>query len=144
MPGRCARVIACSGKVYYELAAHRREHKLDHVAIIRLEQQYPFPHDAFKEALAPFVNMKELVWCQEEPQNQGAWYRLRAYFRNDMPGRAVLAYAGTAGERVTGSRLPVEAQRAAEAAGRRRVRRQPRRWRDARPDLMGRRTCESK
>ena len=88
------RVIACSGKVYYELAAYRREHKLGSVAIIRLEQQYPFPHDAFKEALAPFVNMKELVWCQEEPQNQGAWYRLRAYFRNDMPGRAVLAYAG--------------------------------------------------
>ncbi|HEX4885685.1 MAG TPA: 2-oxoglutarate dehydrogenase E1 component [Casimicrobiaceae bacterium] len=88
------RVIACSGKVYYELAAHRREHKIADVAIVRLEQQYPFPHDAFKEAIAPYANAKEVVWCQEEPQNQGAWYRLRAYFRADMPAKAVLAYAG--------------------------------------------------
>jgi len=88
------RVIACSGKVYYELAAHRREHALAGVAIVRLEQLYPFPHEAFKAALAPYPNVKEVVWCQEEPQNQGAWYRLRAYFRNDMPAKAVLAYAG--------------------------------------------------
>jgi len=88
------RVIACSGKVYYELAAYRREHAIGDVAIVRFEQLYPFPHDAFKEALAPFANVKEVVWCQEEPQNQGAWYRLRAYLRNDMPAGAVLAYAG--------------------------------------------------
>jgi len=88
------RVIACSGKVYYELAAHRREHGIGDVALIRFEQLYPFPHEAFKQAIAPYVNVKEVVWCQEEPQNQGAWYRLRAYFRNDMPASAALAYAG--------------------------------------------------
>jgi 2-oxoglutarate dehydrogenase E1 component len=88
------RVIVCSGKVYYELAAHRREKSIGDVAIVRLEQQYPFPHDDFKAALAPFANAQEVVWCQEEPQNQGAWYRLRAYFRADMPQQAVLAYAG--------------------------------------------------
>ncbi len=88
------RVILCSGKVYYELAAYRREHKIDDVAIIRFEQLYPFPHDDFKAAIAPYRNVKEVIWCQEEPQNQGAWYRLRAYFRADMPEGAVLAYAG--------------------------------------------------
>jgi len=88
------RVIACSGKVYYELAAYRREHRIADVAIIRFEQQYPFPHDDFKAALAKFPNANEIVWCQEEPQNQGAWYRLRAYFRADALPNQVVAYAG--------------------------------------------------
>jgi 2-oxoglutarate dehydrogenase E1 component len=88
------RVIACSGKVYYELAAYRREHKIADVAIIRLEQQYPFPHADFKAALAKFPNATEVVWCQEEPQNQGAWYRLRAYMRADALPKQVVAYAG--------------------------------------------------
>ncbi len=88
------RVIACTGKVYYELLAYRREHKIADVAIIRMEQLYPFPHEDFKAALAAFPNLREVIWCQEEPQNQGAWYRLRAYFRADMPAHAALAYAG--------------------------------------------------
>jgi 2-oxoglutarate dehydrogenase E1 component len=88
------RVIVCSGKVYYELVAYRREHKIHDVAIVRLEQQYPFPHEEFKNQVLKFANAKEVVWCQEEPQNQGAWYRLRAYFRADMQPKAVLAYAG--------------------------------------------------
>ena len=88
------RVIACSGKVYYELVAYRRENKRDDVAIVRLEQQYPFPHDEFKAEIAKFPNAKEIVWCQEEPQNQGAWYRLRAYFRADALPAQVVAYAG--------------------------------------------------
>ncbi len=91
---RVHRVIVCSGKVYYELAAWRRESKRNDIAIIRLEQQYPFPHDDFKAAIGAFPKVSEVVWCQEEPQNQGAWYRLRAYFRSDMPPAAVLAYAG--------------------------------------------------
>ena len=88
------RIILCSGKVYYELAAHRREQKIGDVAIIRLEQQYPFPHADFKEQLAKFPNATEIVWCQEEPQNQGAWYRLRAYFRADASPKQIVAYAG--------------------------------------------------
>jgi 2-oxoglutarate dehydrogenase E1 component len=88
------RVIVCSGKVYYELVAYRREHKVADVAIVRLEQQYPFPHADFKAALAKFPNAKEVVWCQEEPQNQGAWYRLRAYIRADALPKQVIAYAG--------------------------------------------------
>ena len=88
------RVILCSGKVYYELLAHRREHRIADVAIIRFEQLYPFPHDDFKAQLAKFPNAKEIVWCQEEPQNQGAWYRLRAYFRADARPKQLIAYAG--------------------------------------------------
>ena len=90
------RVIACSGKVYYELLAHRREQDIKDVAIIRLEQQYPFPHDDFKAQLKKFPNAHEIVWCQEEPQNQGAWYRLMAYFRADVKPEQVLLYAGRA------------------------------------------------
>jgi len=93
-PNGVRRVIACSGKVYYELVAYRREHKIADVAIIRLEQQYPFPHDAFKAAIGTFPRATEIVWCQEEPQNQGAWYRLRAYFRADALPRQVVSYAG--------------------------------------------------
>jgi 2-oxoglutarate dehydrogenase E1 component len=88
------RVIACSGKVYYELLAYRRDHAVDDIAIIRLEQQYPFPHEEYTAALAQFPKAREVVWCQEEPQNQGAWYRLREYLRADaLPDQAV-AYAG--------------------------------------------------
>ena len=90
------RVVACSGKVYYELLAHRREQDIKDVAIIRLEQQYPFPHDDFKVQLKKFPNAHEIVWCQEEPQNQGAWYRLMAYFRADVKPEQVLLYAGRA------------------------------------------------
>ncbi|MDQ6619093.1 MAG: 2-oxoglutarate dehydrogenase E1 component [Pseudomonadota bacterium] len=88
------RVIVCSGKVYYELAAYRREQKITDIAVIRLEQQYPFPHADFKRELAKFPACKEVVWCQEEPQNQGAWYRLRAYLRADTPHAQAIAYAG--------------------------------------------------
>ena len=88
------RVIACSGKVYYELLAHRRAQKIQDAAIIRVEQQYPFPHAEFAAALAQFPKAKEVVWCQEEPQNQGAWYRLREYFRGDALPAQRVAYAG--------------------------------------------------
>jgi 2-oxoglutarate dehydrogenase E1 component len=77
------RVIVCSGKVYYDLLNWRREQKIADVAILRLEQIYPFPHDDFRAQLKKYPNAKDLVWCQEEPQNQGAWYRARAYLRDD-------------------------------------------------------------
>ena len=88
------RVVVCSGKVYYDLVAYRRENKVGDIAIVRLEQQYPFPHAAFKEAVGKFPKAREVVWCQEEPQNQSAWYRLRAYLRADIADEQVLAYAG--------------------------------------------------
>ena len=88
------RIVVCSGKVYYDLAAYRRDNKISDIAVVRLEQQYPFPHADFKAEIAKFPAAKEVVWCQEEPQNQGAWYRLRAYLRNDILAQQVLAYAG--------------------------------------------------
>ena len=88
------RVIVCSGKVYYDLVAYRRDNKVGDIAIVRLEQQYPFPHATFTAEVGKFPNAREVVWCQEEPQNQSAWYRLRAYLRADIADNQVLAYAG--------------------------------------------------
>ncbi len=65
-------VVLCSGKVYFDLLKARREKKLDDVAILRLEQLYPFPTASFAALMKPYENA-ELVWCQEEPENMGAW-----------------------------------------------------------------------
>jgi 2-oxoglutarate dehydrogenase E1 component len=67
------RVVLCSGKVYYDLLADRTARKIDDVAILRLEQLYPFPEEPLAEELAKYPNA-EVVWCQEEPENMGAWY----------------------------------------------------------------------
>lgn len=88
------RVLLCSGKIYYELLAWRREQKIADIAILRIEQQYPFPHEEYKAAIAKFSNATEVVWVQEEPQNQGAWYRLQAYLRTDIDAKKMLFYAG--------------------------------------------------
>ncbi len=89
------RVVMCSGKVYYDLLDYRRKNPdFKDVAIIRLEQQYPFPHEDLRAQLKKYPSAQEVVWCQEEPQNQGAWYRLMAYFRTDIKAEQVLLYAG--------------------------------------------------
>jgi 2-oxoglutarate dehydrogenase E1 component len=93
-PRKVKRVIVCSGKIYYELLTHRRERGAGDIAILRLEQQYPFPHEDYKREVGRYAAAKEVVWCQEEPQNQGAWYRLRALLRADIDAKKVLAYAG--------------------------------------------------
>jgi 2-oxoglutarate dehydrogenase E1 component len=73
---KVTRVVLCSGKIYYELMAHRREQKITNMAIIRLEQMYPFPEEKLTAELAKWPKLKEVVWCQEEPRNQGSWYWL--------------------------------------------------------------------
>jgi 2-oxoglutarate dehydrogenase E1 component len=72
LPEQVQRVVLCSGKVYYELLDERREQQNNTVAILRLEQLYPFPEKTLRRELAPYRNA-ELVWCQEEPENMGAW-----------------------------------------------------------------------
>ncbi|MCL1961327.1 MAG: 2-oxoglutarate dehydrogenase E1 component [Desulfovibrionaceae bacterium] len=88
------RVIACSGKVYYDLAKKREEKGLDDVAIIRVEQLYPFPHRAFAAEIRKYANAAELVWCQDEPQNQGAWFFVQHLVHENMLTGQKLAYAG--------------------------------------------------
>lgn len=76
-PKKVKRVVLCSGKVYYDLLAERREKKLLDIALLRLEQPYPFPAKLFAAEMKKYPNAKEMVWCQEEPQNQGAWFATR-------------------------------------------------------------------
>jgi len=88
------RIIACSGKVYYDVLSARRERRHDNVAIIRVEQLYPFPHKQFAAEMKRYPNANEVVWCQEEPQNQGAWYQIRHYLQENMRDEQRLFYAG--------------------------------------------------
>jgi 2-oxoglutarate dehydrogenase E1 component len=90
------RVVACSGKVYYDLAKKRLELERDDVAIIRVEQLYPFPHKAFSAELKKYPNAAEVVWCQDEPQNQGAWFFVQHYLHENMAEGQRLGYAGRA------------------------------------------------
>ena len=71
---KVTRVVLCSGKVYYDLLAARREKKITNIAIVRIEQLYPFPKDHLEKEMAKYPKATEIVWCQEEPRNQGAWY----------------------------------------------------------------------
>ncbi len=88
------RVIACSGKVYYDLVKKREEKKSADVAIIRVEQLYPFPHKAFAAEMKRYPNASEIMWCQDEPQNQGAWFFVQHYIHENMTDGQRLGYAG--------------------------------------------------
>ncbi|MEZ5918903.1 MAG: hypothetical protein R3D66_02965 [Alphaproteobacteria bacterium] len=71
-PEKIKRVVLCTGKVYYDLLAERRERGLDNIVLLRVEQLYPFARKTLEEELKPYVNA-DIVWCQEEPKNQGYW-----------------------------------------------------------------------
>lgn len=92
-PSKVRRIIACSGKIYYELMAYRKEQQIMNMAIIRLEQLYPFPHDEFQAEIDRYENAKEVIWCQEEPGNQGAWHRIQHYLLRHMRRDQILGYA---------------------------------------------------
>ena len=81
-PKKVKRVVLCGGKVYYDLYNRRAELEKEDVAIVRIEQLYPFPEEALTEALAPYTNLETAVWCQEEPMNQGAWYSMQHHMRH--------------------------------------------------------------
>jgi len=95
-PEQVKRIVCCSGKVYYELVAERRARDIKDAAIVRIEQLYPFPHKPFLAEMKRFPNATQVVWCQEEPQNQGAWYQTRHYFVENMREDQKLFYAGRA------------------------------------------------
>ena len=90
------RLVFCSGKVYYDLLKARRKENLKEVALVRIEQLYPFPIDEYEAVLKKYSNAREIVWCQEEPQNQGAWYNIRHRLQETSSGRRDVHYAGRA------------------------------------------------
>ncbi|PYL03720.1 MAG: 2-oxoglutarate dehydrogenase E1 component, partial [Verrucomicrobia bacterium] len=87
-PARIERVILCCGKVYFDLVSHREKEKISNTAIIRIEQLYPLDETQLRAAVEAFPKKARLVWCQEEPQNMGAWTfiepRLRALFDREV------------------------------------------------------------
>jgi 2-oxoglutarate dehydrogenase E1 component len=90
------RVVFCSGKVYFDLLRARRKEGLRDVALVRIEQLYPFPTEEYQAILDGYGNAREIVWCQEEPQNQGAWYQIRHRLQEFVLGRRPVMYAGRA------------------------------------------------
>ncbi len=91
---KVSRVVVCSGKVFYDLVAERQKREIDNIAVIRIEQLYPFPHEEFAAQLAHYPNAKSVVWAQEEPGNQGAWHRIQHYLMRNMSADHTLSYAG--------------------------------------------------
>jgi len=93
-PNSVKRVLVCSGKVYYDLVNARRERKANNVAIIRVEQLYPFAHKLFASELGKYPKATEVVWVQDEPQNQGPWFYIEHHLFENMSKGQKLAYAG--------------------------------------------------
>jgi 2-oxoglutarate dehydrogenase E1 component len=109
------RVVFCSGKVFYDLAEGRQIHNKHDVAIVRIEQLYPFPIEQFAATIASYPNATDIVWCQEEPQNQGAWYQIRHRLQEPLGDQHQLYYAGRPGAAAPASgvfKLHVQQQQA--------------------------------
>nr|WP_282452946.1 2-oxoglutarate dehydrogenase E1 component [Lysobacter sp. CAU 1642] len=91
---KAKRVVLCAGKVYYDLLEEADKRELKDVAIVRVEQLFPFPREELVEELKRLGSAKEVVWCQEEPRNQGAWYQIQHHLRFCLQGKQKLSYAG--------------------------------------------------
>jgi 2-oxoglutarate dehydrogenase E1 component len=96
-PEKTRRVVFCSGKVYYDLLEARQVHGINDVALVRIEQLYPFPIPDYAALLDDYAHVKQIVWCQEEPQNQGAWYQIRHRLQEPLREHQQLYYAGRPG-----------------------------------------------
>lgn len=95
-PKQVTRLVLCCGKVYYDLLEKRREHELENVAVVRVEQLYPFPKEHIEATLARYPKAREVIWAQEEPRNQGIWFFMlsRRHLAGCMKPRHTLIYAG--------------------------------------------------
>ena len=87
-------VILCNGKIYYDLLEKRRSNKQTDIALLRIEQLYPFPEKALKEQLKKYSHAKRVIWCQQEPENQGAWYAAQPHIQACLPKTCTLSYVG--------------------------------------------------
>jgi len=96
-PKKISRVVFCSGKVYFDLLEARQVNDLEHIAIVRIEQLYPFPIDEYARIIDSYSHVRDIVWCQEEPQNQGAWYQIRHRLQEPLNEEQTLYYAGRPG-----------------------------------------------
>jgi 2-oxoglutarate dehydrogenase E1 component len=119
-PAGVQRVVFCSGKVYFDLLRARRAEQRSNVALIRIEQLYPFPSDEYVRALARYPQQAEVVWCQEEPQNQGAWFQIRHRLQDLAGEHRPVYYAGRPSASAPATGLiklhEVEQQRLVQAA----------------------------
>ncbi|WP_092483498.1 2-oxoglutarate dehydrogenase E1 component [Candidatus Ichthyocystis hellenicum] len=93
-PSRVRRLIVCSGKVYYDLLSYRKEHDREDVAIVRIEQLFPFPHSLYSAEIAKYTRVSDIIWCQEEPRNMGAWYFICHKLGGYLTSLQNLRYAG--------------------------------------------------
>jgi len=93
-PAQVDRLVFCTGKVYYDLLEARRDRNLSRVAIIRIEQLYPFPTARYQEELACYPGVKHIVWCQDEPRNQGAWFQILHHLQEPLASKQQLLFSG--------------------------------------------------
>ncbi|MEE4295401.1 MAG: 2-oxoglutarate dehydrogenase E1 component [Wenzhouxiangella sp.] len=88
------RIVFCAGKIYFDLAAHREEQRIEDIAIVRVEQLYPFPREELQAIIEQYGQATEIVWCQEEPMNQGAWFQIRHHIQACIKPEQTLKYVG--------------------------------------------------
>jgi 2-oxoglutarate dehydrogenase E1 component len=88
------RVVLCSGKVYFDLLEARELHDIEDIALVRIEQLYPFPINEYAQLLGQYEHVEEIIWCQEEPLNQGAWYQIKHRLQEPLQNHQQLYYAG--------------------------------------------------
>jgi 2-oxoglutarate dehydrogenase E1 component len=91
------RLVFCSGKVYFDLLEAREVHGINDVALIRLEQLYPFPIDDYANLIKQYEHVDDIIWCQEEPLNQGGWYQIKHRLQEPLQSHQQLYYAGRPG-----------------------------------------------
>ncbi|EED35998.1 oxoglutarate dehydrogenase (succinyl-transferring), E1 component [Luminiphilus syltensis NOR5-1B] len=103
VPEDVKRIVLCSGKVFYDLRAARRERDITDIAILRIEQLYPFPHDDLSAVVERYPNIEDAIWCQEEPMNQGSWYAQQHHMRRVIQGHKVDVYLRYAGRDASAS-----------------------------------------
>lgn len=96
-PKKTRRIVFCSGKVFFDLLEAREVNGIDDVAIVRIEQLYPFPIEEFADLLEQYSHVEEIIWCQEEPLNQGAWYQIKHRLQEPLKDHQQLYYAGRPG-----------------------------------------------